>query len=87
MTSVDRWLLPDGIDEILPPQARRIERLRRQLLDYLDNSGYAFVIPPALEYLDSLLTGTGQDLDLKTFKVTDIKGQDKSVDIFDIRSV
>ena len=71
MTSVDRWLLPDGIDEILPPQARRIERLRRQLLDYLDNSGYAFVIPPALEYLDSLLTGTGQDLDLKTFKVTD----------------
>ena len=71
MTSVDRWLLPDGIDEILPPQARQIERLRRQLLDYLDNSGYAFVIPPALEYLDSLLTGTGQDLDLKTFKVTD----------------
>jgi ATP phosphoribosyltransferase regulatory subunit len=71
MTGADRWLLPDGIDEILPPQARRIEQLRRHLLDYLDNSGYDFVIPPALEYLDSLLTGTGKDLDLRTFKVTD----------------
>ena len=71
MTGADRWLLPDGIDEILPPQARRIEQLRRHLLDYLDNCGYDFVITPALEYLDSLLTGTGKDLDLRTFKVTD----------------
>ena len=71
MTGADRWLLPDGIDEILPPQARRIEQLRRHLLNYLDNCGYDFVIPPALEYLDSLLTGTGKDLDLRTFKVTD----------------
>ncbi|MEC8443685.1 MAG: ATP phosphoribosyltransferase regulatory subunit [Pseudomonadota bacterium] len=71
MTGADRWLLPDGIDEILPPQARRIEQLRRHLLDYLDACGYDFVIPPALEYLDSLLTGTGKDLDLRTFKVTD----------------
>lgn len=71
MTSADRWLLPDGIEEVLPPQARRIEQLRRRLLDLLDNWGYDFVIPPALEYLDSLLTGVGRDLDLRTFKVTD----------------
>lgn len=71
MTSVDRWLLPDGIDEVLPPDARRIETLRRQLLDLLDHWGYDFVIPPALEYLDSLLTGAGQALNLQTFKVTD----------------
>lgn len=71
MTSADRWLLPDGIDEVLPPEARQIEVLRRHLLDLLDHWGYDFVIPPALEYLDSLLTGTGKDLDLRTFKVTD----------------
>jgi ATP phosphoribosyltransferase regulatory subunit len=71
MTRADRWLLPDGIDEVLPPQARQIEVLRRHLLDLLDHWGYDFVIPPALEYLDSLLTGTGKDLDLRTFKVTD----------------
>lgn len=71
MTSADRWLLPDGIEEVLPPQARRIEQLRRRLLDLLDNWGYDFVIPPALEYLDSLLTGAGKDLDLRTFKVID----------------
>ena len=63
--------MPDGIEEVLPPQARRIEQLRRRLLDQLDNSGYDLVIPPALEYLDSLLTGVGKDLDLRTFKVTD----------------
>ncbi|GGY46357.1 ATP phosphoribosyltransferase regulatory subunit [Bacterioplanes sanyensis] len=71
MTSADRWLLPDGIEEILPPQARQIESLRRQLLDLLDCWGYDVVMPPALEYLDSLLTGVGKDLDLRTFKVTD----------------
>ena len=71
MTSADRWLLPDGIEEVLPPQARRIEQLRRRLLDLLDNWGYDLVIPPALEYLDSLLTGVGKDLDLRTFKVID----------------
>lgn len=71
MTRADRWLLPDGIEEVLPPQARRIEQLRRRLLDLFDGWGYDFVMPPALEYLDSLLTGTGKELDLRTFKVTD----------------
>lgn len=71
MTSADRWLLPDGIDEVLPPEALQVERLRRRLLDRFDTWGYDLVIPPALEYLDSLLTGAGKDLDLRTFKVTD----------------
>ena len=71
MSTADRWLLPDGIEEVLPPQARRIEQLRRHLLDRFDRWGYDFVIPPALEYLDSLLTGAASDLDLQTFKVTD----------------
>ena len=71
MMRADRWLLPDGIEEVLPPEARQIEGLRRHLLDLLDHWGYDMVIPPALEYLDSLLTGTGKDLDLRTFKVTD----------------
>lgn len=67
----DRWLLPEGIGEILPPQARRIEALRRRLLDVYASWGYELVIPPMIEYLDSLLTGTGHDLDLQTFKLTD----------------
>lgn len=71
MSTADRWLLPDGIEEVLPPQARGVEQLRRHLLDDFDRWGYDFVIPPALEYLDSLLTGTASDLDLQTFKVTD----------------
>lgn len=71
MTSVERWLLPDGIEEVLPPDARYIELLRRHILDMFDHWGYDFVIPPALEYLESLLTSTGQDLELRTFKVTD----------------
>ena len=71
MTRANRWLLPDGIEEILPPQAQRIELLRRHLIDLLDSWGYNFIMPPALEYLDSLLTGVGKNLDLRTFKVTD----------------
>ncbi|WP_221800722.1 ATP phosphoribosyltransferase regulatory subunit [Oceanobacter mangrovi] len=71
MTLADRWLLPDGIEEVLPPGAQQIEHLRRRLLDLMDNWGYDLVMPPVLEYLDSLLTGTGKDLDLRTFKVTD----------------
>lgn len=71
MTQANRWLLPDGIEEILPPQAHRIEQLRRHLIDLLDSWGYNFIMPPVLEYLDSLLTGAGKNLDLRTFKVTD----------------
>ena len=67
----ERWLLPEGIEEILPPQARLIEGLRRDILDMFRRWGYELVIPPFIEYLESLLTGTGSDLDLKTFKLTD----------------
>lgn len=71
MTYADRWLLPDGIAEILPAQAEDIEQLRRDMLNLYHRWGYDLVIPPVLEFTDSLLTGLGQDLDLLTFKVTD----------------
>ncbi len=67
----ERWILPDGIDEVLPPQAGLIECKRRELFDLYRSWGYEFVIPPFVEFLDSLLSGTGSDLDLKTFKLTD----------------
>lgn len=67
----ERWILPEGIDEVLPPQARRLERLRRDLLDLYHGWGYELVIAPFVEFLESLLTGTGRDLDLQTFKLTD----------------
>jgi ATP phosphoribosyltransferase regulatory subunit len=65
------WLLPEYIEDILPPQAGRIERLRRRILDLFSVHGYELVMPPLLEYVDSLLTGTGHDLDLQTFKLVD----------------
>ena len=65
------WLLPEHIEDILPPEAARIERLRRGLLDLFEVHGYELVMPPLLEYVDSLLTGTGHDLDLQTFKLVD----------------
>ena len=71
MTKVDRWLLPDGIEEILPPQGFALEHARRKILDKFQSWGYELVVTPMVEFLDSLLTGTGSDLDLKTFKVTD----------------
>jgi ATP phosphoribosyltransferase regulatory subunit len=71
MSDQERWLLPEGIEEILPDEARRLERLRRQLLDLFGTWGYELVMPPLIEYLDALLTGTGRDLDLQTFKLTD----------------
>ncbi len=67
----NRWLLPEGIEEVLPEEARRIEHLRRRLLDLYAGWGYELVMPPFIEYLESLLTGTGNDLDLQTFKLTD----------------
>ena len=71
MATVDRWLLPDGIEEVLPPQAAQIEASRRQVLDMFQAWGYEFVVTPHIEFLESLLTGAGQKLDLRTFKVTD----------------
>lgn len=67
----NRWLLPEGIEEILPPQAARLEQLRRELLDLFRGWGYELILPPVIEFLDSLLTGSGRDLDLQTFKLTD----------------
>jgi len=67
----ERWRLPPGIEEILPPRAQVMECLRRKLLDLYAGWGYEFVIPPFVDYLDSLLTGTGRDLDPQTFKFTD----------------
>lgn len=67
----ERWLLPVGIEEILPPQAALVEGLRRELLDLYRGWGYELVIPPLIDYLESLLVGTGHDLDLHTFKLTD----------------
>jgi len=67
----DRWLLPEGIDELLPDEAQILEDLRRRLLDLFDSWGYDLVIPPFVEYVESLLTGVGSDLDVQTFKLID----------------
>lgn len=71
MNQDNTWLLPEGIDELLPAQARALEALRRELLDCYHTWGYQLVITPFIEFLESLLTGTGRDLDLQTFKLTD----------------
>lgn len=71
MTVADRWLLPDGVEEILPAQAHQIEAMRRRLLDLYDSWGYELVMPPLIEFSESLLIGLGSDMDLQTFKVTD----------------
>lgn len=65
------WLLPEYIEDVLPAEAAQIEHLRRSLLDLFEVHGYQFVIPPMMEYLESLITGVGHDLDLATFKVVD----------------
>ena len=66
-----KWVLPEYIDDILPAEAERIESLRRRLLDHFRDHGYRLVQPPLVEHLESLLTGTGHDLELQTFKVVD----------------
>jgi ATP phosphoribosyltransferase regulatory subunit len=66
-----KWLLPEYVEDILPAEASRIELLRRKILDLFFSRRFELVIPPLLEYMDSLLTGTGHDLDVRTFKVVD----------------
>ncbi len=71
MSNQSPWILPAGIDEVLPAQARRIERVRARMLETFDRWGYDLVVPPMVEFIDTLLVGTGEDLDLETLKVTD----------------
>ncbi len=71
MLNKDRWLLPEGIQEVLSPRALTIESKRRALLDLYHSWGYDLVEPPMIDFLDSLLTGTGHDLQLMTFTLTD----------------
>ena len=71
MQQKDSWLLPEGIEEILPEEADHLENLRRKLLELFACWGYDLVIPPFIDFLGSLLTGSGHDLDLQTFKLTD----------------
>ncbi len=68
---MQKWLLPEYIEDLLPGEAARVERLRRRILDLFFVHGYELVVPPMLEYVESLLTGTGFDLDLRTFKLVD----------------
>ena len=71
MIPSERWLLPEGVEEALPPYSERLEQARRRLLDLYHTWGYELVIPPFVEYLESLLVGTSRDLDLQTFKLVD----------------
>jgi len=71
MTTKKHWILPEGIEEVLPEQAARFEAMRRLLLDMYATWGYELVMPPTIDFIESLLTGTGHDLDLQTFKLVD----------------
>jgi ATP phosphoribosyltransferase regulatory subunit len=66
------WLLPEYIEDMLPAEARRVERARRVALDLLESHGYELIVPPMIEYLESLLTGTGRDMELDTFTLVDL---------------
>ncbi len=65
------WLLPEGVEEILPNEAMKLEMLRRSILDDLSGRGFQLVMPPVMEFVDSLLTGTGEELDTQTYKFMD----------------
>jgi len=71
LTSQSRWLLPDGVDERLPPEAARMEQMRAAALSLFARWGYQLCMPPLVEFLDSLLSGVGEDLETQTFKLTD----------------
>lgn len=71
MNRDEQWLLPEGVEELLPTSAAVIERQRRRLLDLYASWGYQLVFPPLIEFLDSLLNGAGRDLETETFKLTD----------------
>lgn len=71
MSENTHWLLPEGIEEMPPAQAERLERMRRSLLDQFHSWGYQLVLTPFIEYVESLLVGTGRDMDLQTFKIVD----------------
>lgn len=70
-TRTDRWQLPDGVDELLPGAAWQIEQLRRDIVDCCRRWGFELVMPPLIEYIDSLLTGSGETMNLQTFKLVD----------------
>lgn len=71
MNTKNPWLLPDGVRDILPAEAWTVERLRAAALRWLSSCGYELVRPPLVEFVNSLLTGSGEDLDLQTCKVVD----------------
>ncbi len=71
MIKNENWMLPDGVEEILPYEARKVETLRRRLLDLFQRWGYDLVIPPMMEFSSTLMAGLGQDLDKLTYKVVD----------------
>jgi len=71
MTTKQHWILPEGIEEILPEQSAKFEAMRRSILDLYATWGYELVMPPVIDFIESLLSGTGHDLDLQTFKLVD----------------
>ena len=71
MVNDANWLLPEGVEEILPDEAIKLEMLRRSVTDDLISRGFQLVMPPVMEFIDSLLTGTGEELDTQTYKFMD----------------